>query len=534
MIQNEIDRFGSATFADFAELRFAGMFKQKPGSLLIGFFGKRPLWYDGMGGLLLIAGARGGKLRDVLAYNICAGINACGSMVILDIKGELAAISQDQTPDRKFCIYWNPSKQHGLPSHRINPVDYIRKCSPTLVSDVKVFCENMIPLSGSANAQYFERRGREFLEGIILTLVNLEGVLSLPSLYRVINLIPSGSDAWLDFAFEMSEAGFEVSSRIETEIAEGNKSDGSGYRGILGEIFKAFAPLSDPALMRSISPPYDFSLSDLCKSDQAYQLYLMCPAEFIGPWSPMIKALFVAGMIYKARSPMAPQQTWLLDECAQLGGFPLITKLYSYGAGIGIRPWAVFQSLYQMNAIGPNAENIITASAALRSYFAVRDLETAQSLSRMLGAQTLEYDDGRRQAEASHAKQKMLQSLLNGNGDPLSAGLAYAHLKQEAHRRTKQHRLLRTPDEVLNMPPGKQFIFCDGLAHPIYADRKPYYEQRFMAGRFHPNPYHPPLNAVRVKGWLGHRWRRVITESVPQAFAHYPQYANGTWSRIGD
>ena len=64
----------------------------------------------------------------------------------------------------------------------------MRKDSPTLVSDVKVFCENMIPLSGSANSQYFERRAREYLEAICLTLAEIDGVLTLPRLYWAINL----------------------------------------------------------------------------------------------------------------------------------------------------------------------------------------------------------------------------------------------------------------------------------------------------------------------------------------------------------
>ncbi len=530
MHDNEIDRFGSAAFADQRDIARAGLLKQMPHSLFIGFFHGRPLWYSGMGGLLLTAGARSGKLRDVLGYNLCSGIHA-PSMLILDMKGELAAISRDQTPDAKFCIYWNPAGLHGLPRHRINPVDYIRLDSPTLVSDVKVFCENMIPLSGSATGAYFEQRGQEFLEALILTLVKVNGVLTLPALYHAINLIPGGGESWLDFAFEMHDSGIPIAVRIEEEIAASRDTAGNGFQGIIGEIFKAFACLSDPALMDSVSPPFTASLGQMCESAQAYQTYLMPPAEFIGPWGPVIKAMFVAGMVYKSRAPSAPMQTWVLDECAQLGRFPLAVKLFTYGAGIGIRPWAVFQSTYQMNALGPSAGNIMTSSAALRSYFAVRDIDSASAVSRMLGAETLEYDDQLMQGRARHAKQQAMQALLSG-GDPFRAGLEYAHHKQAAQMRTKQHRLLRTPDEVMNEAPDKQFIFADGLEHPIYAERAAYYDQRLMTGRFHPNPYHPPADSVRVRTRFGHRWRRVITEPVPQSFAHYPQYGDGTWSRV--
>ncbi len=530
MIDNEDYRFGSAAFADQQDIKTACMFTKAPNSLLVGFYDRRPLWYSGMGGLLLTAGARGGKLRDILAYNICSGICA-STMLILDMKGELAVFSQDQTPDKKFCVYWNPQGLHGLPQNRINPVDYIRIDSPSLVSDVKVFCENMIPLSGSNNAVYFERRAQELAEGFALTLVELNGILTLPDFYRAINLIPGGGDEYLNFAYDMSKSKFPIAVRVEEEIAASRNNAGSGFQGILGELFKGFSALSDPVLMASVSPPFDFSLAQLCESEQTYQFYMMPPAEFVAAWAPVIKSLFVGAMIYKSRSPQAPQQTWILDECAQLGNFPLVTKLFTYGAGIGIRPWAVFQSTQQMKALGANAENIITSSAALRSFFAVRDIDTAQTISRMAGVETLAYEDEHKHAQARHAKRQAVQTFLSG-GDPLRAGLNYAHHNREAEIPGKQQRLLCTPDEILNAGEDKQYIFADNLPGAIHADRKPYYEQRFMAGRYHPNPFHPPLDKVRVKTRFGHAWRQIVTKAVPPEFAHYPQYKGGNYSHV--
>lgn len=236
-------------------------------------------------------------------------------------------------------------------------------------------------------------------------------------------------------------------------------------------------------------------------------------------------------MIYKSRAPQAPRQTWILDECAQLGAFPLVTKLFTYGAGIGIRPVAVFQSTKQMRAIGRDAETIITSSAALRIYFAIRDIESATDVSRMLGAQTLEYDDEERQAASRLAKQQAMNALLMGE-DPFRAGLEYKHHSGMVDHRSKMHRLLRTPDEVLNTPADRMYLFTDGLDAAIYGHRRAYYEEKSMAGRYNPNPYHPPLDRVRVKTAFGHSWRAVITERVPSQFAHYPQYRNGLWSRI--
>jgi len=527
---NEEDRYGSAGFIDPGDPSLKSCFRKTKDSLFVGFVGNKPLYWNGMGGVLLTAGARGGKLRDCLAYNLLDGMYA-GTLVVLDAKGEQASISQNQTRSGKHCIYWNPVNLAGLPGHRINPVDYIHIDSPSLFADVKVFAQNMITLARANYGDYFERRGREFLEAIALTIVKLDGVLTLPRLYEVINLIPGNSERWLNFAFEMHEAGFEIAKRTEEEIAQSRGSEGTGMRGILGEIFKAFAALSDPVLMASVSPPFDFSLSQLSSSDQAYNVYLMPPAEVIDAWGPVIKALFVGAMIYKSRAPSAPRQTWILDECALLGAFPLVVKLFTYGAGIGIRPLAVYQSAEQMNATGPGAKDIIPSSAAVRIFFAVRDANSASDLSRMLGSQTLEYDDTLTQSRDDMARKEAIRAMMAG-ASPIETAHKLAHHRMAAKNRTKQQRYLRTLDEILRTPDDKAYVFMDGVPLPIYADRKAYYEQRSLAGLFHPNQYHPPIDRVRVKTLFGHRWRKVIREAVPTRFAHLPQYADGTWSYV--
>jgi type IV secretion system protein VirD4 len=116
--------------------------------------------------------------------------------------------------------------------------------------------------------------------------------------------------------------------------------------------------------------------------------------------------------------------------------------------------------------------------------------------------------------------------------DPFMTGLGMRQQAYEEQHRTKQRRMLQTPDEVMNAKPGSQFIFADSVGKPILASRAPYYEQVFMAGRYHPNPYHPPANKVRVKTKLGHTMRNVKHKRVPKRYADYPQYAHGMWSCV--
>lgn len=113
--------FGSARFATPHEMARAGLFKKSSDSVFIGFHCGRALYFDGMGGIITVAGARSGKLIDQIGFNVLPG--GCDqSMAILDPKGEIAAISRGQVANERYCIYFNPTGMHGLPMHRMNPI----------------------------------------------------------------------------------------------------------------------------------------------------------------------------------------------------------------------------------------------------------------------------------------------------------------------------------------------------------------------------------------------------------------------------
>lgn len=279
----------------------------------------------------------------------------------------------------------------------------------------------------------------------------------------------------------MAESGNEFVRRIEEEIAAARADSSGGFRGILGEITKAFACLSDGKLLASVSPPFTASLADLCSSDQAYQFYLMPPGDMTEVWASVIKSFFIAARTYKARAPSAPRQTWVLDEIDNLGAFPQAVQLFTRDSGLGIRPWGFWQSTEQMKALGPGAEKIIPASAGLQNWFGVRDLDTATTLSRMMGNQTLRYVDEQARERATHAKRKAAMAAFAGR-DPFQAAIEARHHARMADLPVLKSLPLMSADEVLGLPPGKQIIFADGLAHPILADRFPYYSMHFMAG----------------------------------------------------
>ncbi|WP_299961520.1 type IV secretory system conjugative DNA transfer family protein [uncultured Roseobacter sp.] len=529
--ENAAYPFGSSHLAEEAELEASGMFEWTPGSIYCGKAYGRRLWVDFVGGYVLTAGARSGKLRDVLAYNICSGVLPNETLLIFDIKGELAVISQDQTPDRKFCIYWNPHGLHGMPQHKINLASHIRWSSPTLISDIKELLDGLLPQSGAPQAKFFELNAARIAEALCVILTKTNGVLTLPDLYHAVLLLKAGGDRWLDFAYQMHISGIAECISVEAEIHDAKKADSRSFNDIIGELQAALGALSDDLLCESLSGPFDFGMEDLCKTGQAYQLYLICPEAMVKPWSAIVKAILASAKTLKGRAPDAPRQTWVIDEAGRLFGYEQIVRLFTDGAGVGCRPLVIFQDFLQANQLMKDGAQLIASSAAVQIFFGVRDDVTAQRVSNLLGFETLEYDEPLVQSRAQTQRTSLLSSLFSG-GDPLKIAVKLAGIAYEMRHKVKVKRAIRTPDEVRYGPDDALYLFADGLSGGVIGSRGPYWEDPMMAGRFLPSPYHPPYDKVRVTTRWGKSWRRVITEPVPDEYAHYPQYRSGTWAYV--
>ncbi len=262
-------------------------------------------------------------------------------------------------------------------------------------------------------------------------------------------------------------------------------------------------------------------------------MFINVPHEYVGIWSPLLRCFFTSAMLYKSRKPDAPRITMLIDEAGQLGNFEALLHAFTFGRGAGVRAWAFFQDLAQIKRnYGADALQSFLGSAQLRQFFGVRDYETAELISKMLGMETLEYVDPLQRERAKHGKWQALTSFLMGS-DPLQAARELKRYTAESEHRAKQTRRLMSPDEILAMPENRQIIFISGLnLRPIYAEKYAYYDRIEMAGKFLPNPYHPPQYSVRVMTEYGWHTCRVINFPVPPELAHYPQYKSGWWAYV--
>ncbi|MGD1888357.1 MAG: type IV secretory system conjugative DNA transfer family protein [Cohaesibacteraceae bacterium] len=530
---NEEYRFGSARWANRHELRRARLFERK--GLPIGYYTGQPLYLDGDAPMITIGGAGSGKFRDLLGYVVC---NSPGeNMIINDPRGEANAVSRGiHGPNGDYAYSWNPMSIAGLPSHACNPLDVLDPASPYFHSDCKAVAESLIPLSGSSNGQYFEIAARGWLAAILKHGVERDGRMSLPALYRIINIIESDAQAWAAILESMLASRFMEVRRVAGEMLAKQQDAPKEFGSIMGELYTHLSFLDDPKLAASLSHS-DIDLR--CFADTAprhgTKLFINVPAEYLSLWSPAIRLIFTMAKQIKSRAPSAPRLTLICDEAGQLGRFEALLKAFTYGRGAGVRAWAIFQDVGQIiRNFGQPALSGFIGSAQMRQFFGARDIDTAETISKMAGTQTLTFDDELAQGQARKLKRDLMQSVLLDGADPMQAAHRIAQADQAVNHRSKQARALVTADEVLNgLSEDEQILFISGHdLSPIRANKYPYFTRREMAGRYLNNPYHPPADKVRVQGRFGSRWAPIITEDAPAVLRDFPQHADGTWSYV--
>jgi len=526
---NEEHRFGSAGFADEADIRAGGLLK--PGGPQIGYWHDRPLYLEGDAPLITIGGAGSGKLRDLLSFVVCGSPGQ--RMVALDPRGELGAISHHvHGAYGDHAYFWNPLGLLGLPRHACNPLDILDEASANFHADCKFIAESLIPLTGASNGRYFELRAREYLESLIKSLVERFGRASLPGLVAVLNVIEANPAAWADHLEAMLGSVHDGVRRTAGEMLAKQQDSPKEFGAILGEIYAHLNFLDDPVLLDALEDG-DLSLSKLIDPVQPAKVFLNIPAEYLSLWSPLIRLFFTVTMLYKSRAPQARRVMLLVDEAGQLGKFEALLRAFTYGRGAGLRAWAIFQDVGQITRhYGAPALQGFLGSAQLRQFFGVRDYETAKLVSDMLGTETLTYDDPLQQEGARRKKLEAIQRFMGG-GDPFASGFDVAHYGASAKHRTKQARQLMTPDEILHLPEDRQVLFIAGKnLKPVLANKYPYFTRPEMAGRYLPNPYHPPGDRVRVASRLGSRWARVVSAPVPHSLRAFPQYQDGLMQKV--
>lgn len=444
------NKFGSARFAEAMDLL---PYTSNKGL----YIGGSIYTFSDKGHVFTSAGTRGGKGTNLIIPNLLGAGGYEGSWVVIDPKGENAAITaryqKENGQDVVLLNPWNLLSEHLDESRSFNPLDILDIQSIDLVDDIQIISEMIVPISLSGGDRYFSDNARTIVSALILHIVvNMESSQRhLGTLYR---LARAQGDDWLGILADMRMSENPLHKDLlditAQEVLKLMQSGENSFGSILATVLQNTDFLKSPALQKALQS--DYIPSDLSQGKST--IYVIIPADKLQSHGRWLRLVVTSTMRAVIRKP-DKRVCFLLDEFAALGYLPEIETALSTYAGFNVTVWPILQSLIQLKKhYGDNWETFI-ANAAVRQYFNVNDNFSADYISKAIGNTT----------------------------NIAKTGNWFTGTKIEANSRA-----LATSDEVRRHSQRNIFAFISD-APPTVFGKMPYYEVEELNEKADKNPY---------------------------------------------
>ncbi|KDC32810.1 type IV secretory system Conjugative DNA transfer [Bordetella bronchiseptica F4563] len=459
-----VTTYGSARWAEREDiermrlLRPAGVFLGKLVGKVMAY-----LRHDGPEHVIAIAPTRSGKSVGLVVPTL---LTWPGSTVVHDIKEENWQITAGWRARFSHCLYFNPTNPR---SAAYNPLLEIRRGMHE-VRDAQNVADILVDPEGSLERRnHWEKTSHALLVGTILhvlyagrdkTLRGVAAFLSDPARTFEATLRVMMRTRHLDDGPHpvVASAAREVLNKSENERS-----------GVLSTAMSFLGLYRDPTVA-AVTERCDWRIADLLDAEHPVSLYLVVPPSDISRTKPLIRLLLnqIGRRLTESldgSDGIARKRKLLLmlDEFAALGRLDFFESALAFMAGYGLRAYLIAQSLNQIEkAYGPN--NSILDNCHVRIVFSTNDERTARRISDALGTAT------EQRAQRNYA------------GHRLSPWLGHIMVSRQ-----ETSRPLRTPGEIMQLPPDDAIVMVSGQP-PIRAKKLRYFEEHSFRRYLLPAP----------------------------------------------
>jgi type IV secretion system protein VirD4 len=457
---------GQARFARAAEIKRAGLLTGR--GLILGElrgwlpWQRRLITLPGQQGIALSAQPRSGKGVGVVIPNLLTWPD---SVICVDIKKENWTLTAGWRAASGSKVYlFDPLAPDGR-THRWNMLDYVGESLRQQIDDLQLIA-NMLFTDPPNADPFWMASARSLFLGIGLY------VFSTPSLPRTLGEIlrqgmaddEEGFSAHWRRVIQGRMRGAhplpEQCVRALSDVIDLAPQTASSIRKTFTSRLELWAnPLLDAATAAS-----DFDLRELRRTRMS--VYIAVRPKDLHRLRPILALLFQQTIALQTdelpehNPALKYQLALIMDEGPALGRIPIIAEASGFTPGFNIRTLFVMQTPSQLREVyGEHGSRTLLKTLASRIYFAPKDIEEAEELSRELGTITVNVK--------SHSRPTLFSA--------------------ESHRHhtvntSEQRRALMLAQEVRDMGPDKELIFMEGI-RPILARKIRYYEVPWLAER---------------------------------------------------
>ena len=335
------------------------------------------LRYTDEGSIITIAPQGKGKTACNVIPNLLAWP---GSAIVLDVKGEIYEKTSKWRSTVGPIIKFSPLDP--MRSKCYNPLATIRRESLYVWEDARNMANMIIlPGEGGEKNQYFEKRARAVITGIVADLAFWHKPEDRPMRQMLSILNRNGWDEWLDRlrknpeVEDMRNLGVSLAKEHPETLANIISFALNGVDTWTGERINMITKRSDwhPLDLRGSKHPTIY----ICINPEDIVTYASLLRVFI---SQHINSLMSADPGRDA-DPIL----FCLDEFPQLGEMEPVVKALTVGRSYGLRLWLFAQAFSQLEKSYAKSSETLMENCMVRTYMNPNSIESATRISAEIG-----------------------------------------------------------------------------------------------------------------------------------------------------
>ncbi|OEK03281.1 hypothetical protein BFP97_17885 [Roseivirga sp. 4D4] len=419
-------------------------------------------YVDKEGHFMTFGATRSGKGTSLVIPQLLNHESYPGSMIIIDVKGTLTAITARSMQEHGFETIildpWNIQEKyntkHSIQKDSINPLDILDIESDDLLDDCDMLAESLVPKNAETKDPYWEDRARSWVSTYLLylahrpdeerTLSNLRSLFKLSSEKRISLLVDMEEDYDVNV---LKENAIDIRDSFEHSAKEA--------QGVLSHVHKELEIFKSPAMERATGSS-TFDINSITNGKK--RVFLIIPPERLETHAKWLRIMMSMSILATQRNKNQ-SVLLLMDEFPALGYMQIIDKNIGLTPEYRLQFWMILQDLNQLKKHYPKSWESFISNSVVTTWLGTSENTTAEYLSKLMGTTTVKYKSDRAISDELHG----------GNAQPI-----------ERLELTRQ-----TPHAIRDYD-GIYAIF--GGSYPLKIAKKPYYEDDRLKALADDNP----------------------------------------------
>jgi type IV secretion system protein VirD4 len=314
-----------------------------------------------------------------------------GSCVVVDIKGEAAAVTARQREQMGHkVVVIDPFQTSGIACGALNPLGAFPLLSTSVENFALSVPECLHPgHTGSLSDPFWDNRGDGLTAGVAAAVLTAFPP-SARNLLKIRDLL-NADDVVYGLAVLFDTKGKEIPLLAQQQIGAFLQTEDKCRSGILATAQQHLASLYDPGVEAALRES-SFDLTAF-RDGAPVTIYLVIPPSQLPGYGRLLR-IWIHTLLSIALSrrtrPELPT-LFIIDEAAALGTLSTLRTAVTLLRGYGVRTWTFWQDASQLKRLYPDWETIVN-NAGILQVFGVNNHLAAKAAAELLGEQITKRD----------------------------------------------------------------------------------------------------------------------------------------------